>query len=133
MSKIKIDMIQILSNLDDIERTGGRERLEHYGAGRCLDKIREIASKYAEIKFEPAQEGTSKTQPFRVTQWLRRLPALPFLSTNNFRVAVVALLMLAVLAWIYDMGIRSGQMGALQTSYEVCRKVAPYKDGEGCK
>mgnify|MGYP000660044211 CR=1 FL=1 len=37
------------------------------------------------------------------------------------------------MAAVYDMGVKQGQMGALKTAYEVCRKVAPYKDGEGCK
>jgi hypothetical protein len=37
------------------------------------------------------------------------------------------------MATVYDMGVKQGQIGALKTAYEVCRKVAPYKDGEGCK
>ena len=44
----------------------------------------------------------------------------------------IAMIFMAVV-WIYDLGVKQGQMGALKTAYEVCRKVAPYKDGEGCK
>jgi hypothetical protein len=34
-------------------------------------------------------------------------------------------LIFATLAWIYDLGIKQGQISALKTAYEVCRKVAP--------
>jgi len=43
-----------------------------------------------------------------------------------------AMLFIAV-GIVYDMGVKQGQIGALKTAYEVCRKVAPYKDGYGCK
>ena len=43
-----------------------------------------------------------------------------------------AMLFIAV-GIVYDMGVKQGQIGALKTAYEVCRKVAPYKDGDGCK
>jgi len=46
--------------------------------------------------------------------------------------ACVAMIFMAV-AWVYDLGVKQGQIGALKTAYEVCKKVAPYKDGEGCK
>lgn len=48
---------------------------------------------------------------------------------------MAACAVLGVVAYIYDLGIRAGQMSALKTAYEVCRKVAPYNDGtgEGCK
>jgi len=51
----------------------------------------------------------------------------------RFRLVMAACAVLMVVAYIYDLGIRMGQMSALKTAYEVCRKVAPYKDGEGCK
>ena len=53
---------------------------------------------------------------------------------RNWLVGVVCFsIVFATVAWVYDLGVRQGQMGALKTAYEVCRKVAPYKDGEGCK
>ena len=43
-----------------------------------------------------------------------------------------AVLFIAV-GYVYDLGVRFGQRSALQTAYEVCKKVAPYKDGKGCQ
>ena len=37
------------------------------------------------------------------------------------------------MATVYDMGVKQGQISALKTAYEVCKKVAPYKDGAGCQ
>ena len=34
-------------------------------------------------------------------------------------------LIFTVVAHVYDLGVKQGQMGALKTAYEVCRKVAP--------
>jgi hypothetical protein len=45
---------------------------------------------------------------------------------------VFGVLFVAV-GYVYDLGVRAGQRGALLTAYEVCRKVAPYKDGVGCR
>ena len=39
-------------------------------------------------------------------------------------------LVTAVVAYIYDLGVKQGQIGALKTAYEVCRKVAPYEPCE---
>lgn len=38
--------------------------------------------------------------------------------------ACFCLVFIAV-AYIYDLGIRQGQISALKTAYEVCKKVAP--------
>ena len=36
---------------------------------------------------------------------------------------LIAFLGLLLIAHVYDMGVRAGQMGALATAYEVCKKV----------
>ena len=47
--------------------------------------------------------------------------------------AIVMSILFMAVGFVYDLGVRQGQMQALKTAYEVCRKVAPLKDGEGCK
>jgi hypothetical protein len=49
------------------------------------------------------------------------------------RIAAIIAIVFCAVAYVYDLGVKQGQIGALKTAYEVCRKVAPYKDGEGCK
>lgn len=46
---------------------------------------------------------------------------MPKLLTLTICFAIV----FAVVAWVYDLGVKQGQIGALKTAYEVCRKVAP--------
>ena len=36
-------------------------------------------------------------------------------------------LVFITVAYIYDLGVKQGQISALSTAYEVCRKVAPCK------
>jgi len=54
------------------------------------------------------------------------------MSWYKFRLVMAVCAVLAVIGYIYDLGIRMGQMSALKTAYEVCKKVAPLKDGSGC-
>ena len=59
-----------------------------------------------------------------------------FLTTPSLAAGITAIVMLAIfflMAHVYDLGVKQGQIGALKTAYEVCKKVAPLKDGEGCK
>lgn len=42
-----------------------------------------------------------------------------FIGTVSFSILFMAV------AYVYDLGIRQGQMSALKTAYDVCRKVAP--------
>ena len=52
------------------------------------------------------------------------------------RVALFTVILACVylpVALVYDMGVRQGELTALVTAYEVCKKVAPLKDGVGCK
>lgn len=50
------------------------------------------------------------------------------------QLATVALVLIAGMAmifaavgFVYDLGVRQGEIQALKTAYEVCRKVAPCK------
>lgn len=47
-------------------------------------------------------------------------------------ITIAFCVVLMTVAVIYDLGVRQGQGSALKTAYEVCKKVAPLKDGEGC-
>lgn len=62
---------------------------------------------------------------------------VPLSRTNAHKWLIAVVVSMSILfsamAYVYDLGVKQGQIGALKTAYEVCRKVAPYKDGEGCK
>lgn len=44
------------------------------------------------------------------------------------RIFALVCIVFIIVAWIYDLGIKQGQISALKTAYEVCRKVAPCGD-----
>ena len=47
--------------------------------------------------------------------------------------AITMSIVFMAMGYVYDLGVRQGEIQTLKTAYEVCKKVAPYKDGEGCK
>ena len=65
--------------------------------------------------------------PVSLSKWLKE---------HSWIIALVALIIylsIALVGYIYDLGVKQGQISALKTAYEVCKKVAPYKDGAGCQ
>jgi hypothetical protein len=57
--------------------------------------------------------------------WLKRYPSNEPRYDLLFMLTCVtcACLIFLTVAWVYDMGVRTGMVKALATAYEVCKKV----------